>query len=150
MRLVGIAARTRNSEELDGRGKIPALWQRFFQENIAARIPGQKRPGEIVAAYTEFESDENGPYTIVIGAEVEISSPVPEGMTCVEIPPSRYRVVSTERGKLSEIGIETWMKIWNEPQLKSGRTYKADLEIYGADAADAENARFDIFLGVRV
>lgn len=148
LRLVGIAARTRNKDELDGLGKIPALWQRFFQENIAAQIPGQKRPGEILAGYAEFESDETGAYTIVIGADVDSSAAVPEGMTCLEIPASRYRVVSTERGKLSEVGIDAWMKIWKDPALKASRTYRADLEIYGADAADPENARFDIWLGV--
>lgn len=148
-RLAGIAVRTKNSDELAGRGKIAELWQRFFAEQVASQIPGQKRPGEIMAAYTEFESDEHGFYTILIGADIESTASVPDTLTCVDIPPSLYGIVSTERGRLSEVGLAAWMKIWKEPALKMGRTFRADLEIYGADAADPENARFDILLGVR-
>lgn len=149
IRLVGISTRTSNEDEMGGKGRIGALWERFFQEDVLGRIPGKKTPGQILAAYTDFESDENGPYTLVIGADVGEAGPVPEGMVIKAIPASDYRLISTARGSLKTIAVEAWMRIWNDADLRQGRTYRADLEVYGEDARDPGDARFDILLGVR-
>jgi predicted transcriptional regulator YdeE len=146
--LVGIFVRTTNSEEMEGKGRIAGLWDRFFREDVLTRIPGKKHPGQILAAYTDFESDENGPYSLILGAEVVEDGPVPAGMVLKTIPASDYRLVSTARGSLKAIGIEAWMKIWHDESLRKGRTYRADLEVYGEEARDPEHARFDILLGI--
>lgn len=147
--LVGISVRTTNKEEMEGKGRIAALWQRFFAEDVLARIPGQRAPGQIIAAYTDFESDENGPYTLIIGADARETDPVPAGMVAKAIPASGYRLISTERGSLKTVGVQAWMKIWADESLRKGRTYQADLEVYGEDARDPSDARFDILLGIR-
>jgi predicted transcriptional regulator YdeE len=148
IRLVGISVRTTNKEEMDGSGRIAGLWKRFFEEDVLSRIPGKTHPGQIIAAYTDFESDENGPYTLLIGADSSDAGPVPAGMVLKDIPASDYRLVSTARGRLQTIAVEAWTKIWQDEGLRKGRTYKADLEVHGKDARDPENARFDILLGV--
>lgn len=147
--LAGIAARTRNSDEMSGAGKIPALWQRFYSEGILNKIPDQKSPGEILAAYTDFETDETGEYTIIVGASVNSAPPVSSGLVLKEIPGGKYRKITTERGPIETIVMKAWEKIWADSDLKKNRNYFADLEIYGADATDPEDARIEILLGVR-
>jgi predicted transcriptional regulator YdeE len=147
--LVGIAARTTNAAEMQGLGKIPALWGKFYAERYPQRIPGIQTPGEIIAAYTDFTSDENGEYTIIIGAAVEPGTVPPEGMMAQFIAGGEYLNISTGRGKLAEIGVAAWQAIWQNQPLKARRAYNADLEIYGADTANPEDARFDIYLSLK-
>ena len=62
MMIAGIDVYTSNKEEFSGNGKIPALWARFYSENILDKIPNKKNDFTIIAAYTDIETDENGPY----------------------------------------------------------------------------------------
>lgn len=146
--MIGIDTRTTNADEMKGMGKIPQLWQRFYSEGVIQRIPDVVRPGEIIAAYTDFESDDTGPYTLIIGAAVKTGTLPPAGMIVKEVAAARYLRISTERGKLAEIGVAAWIKIWQNQPLRSERAFLCDLEIYGAEATNPEDARFDIYLGL--
>lgn len=147
--LIGISSRTTNAAEMSGVGEIPKLWQRFYRDEIPAKIPGIVTPGEIIAAYTDFASDDTGPYTIIIGAAVEPGTQPPAGMVKHEVDGGHYLHVSTGRGKLAEIGVATWVKIWQNQPLRSERAFACDLEVYGAAAANPEDAEFDIYLGLK-
>lgn len=149
MVLVGITARTSNAKEMSGKGKIAALWQRFWEEGILSQIPNPLVPSEIVVAYTEFETDENGEYTILIGTKVSSLDSLPPHLTTVNVLESDYLQVPTEWGPISEIGMNTWKKIWSEETYRKNRSYKTDLEIYGANAKDPNHSQFDIYLGIR-
>jgi predicted transcriptional regulator YdeE len=147
--LVGISTRTTNAAEMTGAGETPKLWQRFYSEGVIQQIPGALRPGEIIAAYTDFESDDTGPYTLIIGAAVRPGTKAPAGMALKEVRAARYLRVGTERGRLAEIGVAAWVKIWQDQPLRNERAFECDLEIYGAAAANPEDAQFDIYLGLK-
>ncbi|MCW7492339.1 effector binding domain-containing protein [Leptospira sp. 2 VSF19] len=149
MVLVGIIARTSNAKEMAGKGKIAALWQKFWEEGILSQIPNALVPSEIVVAYTEFETDENGEYTILIGTKVGTAQSLPPHLTAISVSASDYLQVPTEWGPISEIGIATWKKIWSEEKYRKNRSYKTDLEIYGANAKNPNHSQFDIYLGIR-
>ncbi|TGM56848.1 GyrI-like domain-containing protein [Leptospira vanthielii] len=148
MTLVGIKARTSNREEMSGNGKIASLWQRFWEEGILSQIQSRSNLSEFIVTYTDFESDENGEYTILIGACVDAVDVLPHHLTSVTIPASDYIQVPTPWGPIAEIGIETWKAIWSEEKFKKNRSYKADLEVYGANAKDPNHSQFDIYLGI--
>ncbi|TGL37547.1 GyrI-like domain-containing protein [Leptospira perdikensis] len=147
--LVGIKARTSNREEVSGNGKIAALWERFWGEGILSQIPNQTNPTELIVTYTEFESDENGEYTILIGAAVESVGELKEHLTSIKIPASDYIQVPTTWGPIAEIGLTTWKSIWSDEKLRKNRSYIADLEIYGVNAKDPNHSQFDIYLGIK-
>jgi predicted transcriptional regulator YdeE len=147
--LVGIQARTSNAAEISGHGKIADLWKRFWEEGILSQIPNRTHPNEFMVAYTEFESDENGPYTILIGAAVQSVGDIKSHLTSIQIPASNYIHVPTNWGPIAEIGLETWKRIWSEEKWKMNRSYIADLEIYGENAKDPNRSQFDIYLGVK-
>lgn len=149
MHLVGITARTSNTKEMTGNGKIAALWQRFWEEGILSQISDPSVPSEIVVAYTEFETDENGEYTILIGTKVGSVKSLPSHLTTISVSESDYLHVSTEWGPISEIGINTWKKIWSDETYRKNRSYKTDLEIYGSNAKDPNHSQFDIYLGIK-
>lgn len=149
MTLVGITARTSNVMEMAGNGKIAALWQKFWEEGILSQIPDPLHPSEIVVAYTEFETDENSEYTILIGTMVGSFDSLPPHLRSIHVAGSDYIKVQTEWGPISEIGIKTWKTIWSEEKYRKNRSYKTDLEIYGANATDPNHSQFDIYLGIK-
>lgn len=149
MKLIGIKGLTSNEKEMQGQGIIPGFWNRFYSEQIIDKIPNKSGDGSVIAVYCEFETDDSGPYSFFIGAEVESFIDIPEGMESLLIPGSKYLEISTQRGKLQEIGIQAWQTIWQNQPLREKRSFVGDLEVYTTDAQDPENARFNIYLGMK-
>jgi hypothetical protein len=81
--------RTTNQAEMTGHGKIPKLWERFMAEGILEKIPG-KTDGHIVNVYSNYESDENGEYSYLIGSRVRPTDKIPAGMVAREVPAKGY------------------------------------------------------------
>ncbi len=83
--VVGIATRTNNAKEAGPQGAIPKLWQRFMQEHVLEHIPNKTNP-DLYAVYTDYTSDSNGDYKLVIGAKVGSVSDslIPGGMVRTE------------------------------------------------------------------
>jgi len=117
-RVIGRAARTNNAREMTSDGVIPKLW---------AAGPGT------VALYTDYESDEHGEYTFVLGGKARQGSAAPDGMVLKTVPAGRYAVFTSERGPVQKVVVETWQRIWSE--LPS-RSFVADFEVYDQRAAD--------------
>ena len=106
--------------------------------------------GEIIALYTDYESDEYGEYTLVLGAKVTSSANIPEGMVVKEVPAARYAIFTSARGDVKQVVINTWKRIWNEPRTAEyTRAYRADFELYGAAAANPDDCQLDIYIGVK-
>jgi len=145
---MGIEARTSFQREKNPGGIIPGHWARFLSEALPA-IPN-RCDRDIVALYTDYESDEYGEYTLVLGARVSSAADVPAGMVVKKVPAQRYVVFLSERGPVQRIVIDAWKRIWNEPRTADyTRAYRGDFEVYGAAAADPENAQIEIFIGVK-
>ena len=95
--VVGISSRTSNGKEMSGKGVIPQQWDRFIKEGMLGQIPN-KVDSNILAVYTDYESDANGEYTFLIGARVSSADDVPLGMVARKVPAGRYAVfISGER-----------------------------------------------------
>ncbi|MGC2420662.1 MAG: GyrI-like domain-containing protein [Candidatus Acidiferrales bacterium] len=148
--VVGIAARTTNAKEMAGKGVIAQQWDRFMKEGLLSKIP-HKLDSEVLAVYTDYESDANGAYTFLIGARVSPADDVPAGMVAKKVPAGRYAVFTSERGFVGKVVPETWSRIWAKPKSAPGgdRAYRADFEVYGQRAADPQNAQVDIYVGIR-
>jgi predicted transcriptional regulator YdeE len=131
--VAGVAARTSNAMEMTSGGVIPKLW-------------GKVAPGaDIIALYTDYESDEHGEYTFVLG-----SGTGSDGLAVKTVPAGKYAVFTSERGPVQKVVIETWQRIWSElPSASKLRSYVADFEVYGQSASDPANAVVDIYVGVK-
>jgi len=141
----GIAARTNNAHEMTADGIIGRQWQRFMQDGVLAKIPG-KADGKILAVYTDYASDKDGDYTILLGAKVASGSQLPDGMESRRIRAGRYAVFTSERGPVAKVVPETWKRIWAAPV---DRAYRVDFEVYDERAADPQNAEVTIYVGLK-
>lgn len=143
-KVVGIKVRTSNE---DGKAAqdIPALWERFFAENILDKIPN-KVNNEILSIYTNYESDHTKPYDTVLGCKVSSFENLPEGLEMATFDVGTYATFQA-KGNLDEgVVYNEWAKIWNT-DLK--RKYTADFEVYGENAADRTNATVNIFVALQ-
>ncbi|MES2121913.1 MAG: GyrI-like domain-containing protein, partial [Chlamydiota bacterium] len=105
---------------------IPKLWERFFQECIAEKIPN-KASHEVFALYCDYAGDHTQPYSLVIGCLVSSTAEIPQGMVAKTIPGGSYATFRAV-GEHPQTLIETWGKIWN---TELSRTYTGDYELYG-------------------
>ncbi|WP_199724277.1 GyrI-like domain-containing protein [Taibaiella sp. KBW10] len=141
--IIGISIKTSN-ENQQAAQDIPALWQRFMSEGLAAKIPN-KISEDLYCIYTDYEKDYTRPYTTVLGCKVSSLDQIPEGMTGYLIPEATYQLF-TAKGKLADqIVFHKWSEIWNSGME---RKYTADFEVYGAAAQNPEAAVVDIYLSI--
>lgn len=141
--LIGLAVRTTNQNN-QAMKDIGELWGRFLSEDIPSQIPN-KVSEDKYCVYTDYESDANGPYTTLLGYKVSSLDNIPKGLTGKEIPTAKYQVFSA-KGKLPDIVIQTWQKIWSS---EINRAYTADFELYKADSVGPEIAEVETYVSVK-
>ncbi|HEY5174078.1 MAG TPA: GyrI-like domain-containing protein [Terriglobales bacterium] len=148
--VVGITTRTNNANEGGPDGTIPKLWQRVMQERVLDRVSDKTDPN-LYAVYSDYASDANGDYTLVLGAKVRPETKPTAGMISKSVPAGRYAVFTSERGPVAKVVVETWMRIWTYYELPANgqRAYRADFELYDERAADPNSAQVDIYIGVK-
>jgi predicted transcriptional regulator YdeE len=147
--VIGLAVRTNNQQEATGQGEIPRLWQRFMQEGTADKIPN-RADQNLLAVYTDYESDQTGEYTYLIGARVTSTADVPAGLTLKEIPAGPYAILQSESGPLQQVVPKIWTKIWSmsAKDLGGERAFKADYEVY-PPSFDPRNAQVPLHIGLK-
>ena len=150
--VMGIAARTNNAKESVENGAIPELWQHVMQEHVLDRLPNKTDP-DLYAVYTDYASDANGDYTLVLSAKVSNASDslIPSGMVRKKVPAGEYAVFTSERGPVAKVVVETWKRIWAYYQSSANaeRAYRADFELYDERASDPNNAQVDIYIALK-
>ena len=141
----GLEIRTSHAAEMNAASaKIPALWGRFQQEKIQAKIPNALAGARVVGVYSKYESDHNGPYSLLAGVETTTLDATPAGMTGVALPAGNY-LVFTAQGSMPQALIQTWGAIWGyfSEGKKYQRAYTYDFELYRAPD------RVDIHIAVK-
>jgi predicted transcriptional regulator YdeE len=148
--VAGYSVRTNNAKEASGQGQIGPLWQRWFAENLGAKIPNRVDK-DVLAVYSEYASDEKDDYTYMLGARVSSIDQLPEGLTSRKIAAGPYAVFTTDSGPAMQVVPSEWQKIWATPASKMGgrRAFRTDFEVYDQRAADPQHAQVDIHIGVQ-
>jgi predicted transcriptional regulator YdeE len=127
----GLSIRTTNADEAQpARAKIPALWQRFFEEGHSAAVPGA-----VYGVYTEYATDASGPYTLVVGGASDGRSAPEEPLVRVQIPAGRY-LAFTSKGHVPAAVVAGWQAVWEyfaRPDAPK-RAYTTDFELYDPSA----------------
>lgn len=141
--LVGISIRT-NNENAQAQGDIAKLWEAFLAKNIVDLIPN-KESNDIYCVYTNYESDHMGDYTTFLGCKVlQIDEKLSDELETLEIPTDNYLKFISE-GQLPNCVLQTWQHIWT---TDFPRTYKADFDVYGAEAQNPANAKVTTYLSI--
>src|SRR5262245_51156540 len=145
-KIIGIEVRTSNPDEMSGKGKIGELWQKFYSEDVLPRIPG-KRGDAVLAAYTDYESDVNGAYSLIVGCDVDSLANIPAGLVGREIPAANYAVFTSARGAIPGIIVDAWKRIWD--YKGAARAYQTDFEVYGRESTEPDSAQVGVYVSVR-
>ncbi|GAB5565223.1 MAG: hypothetical protein Wins2KO_22860 [Winogradskyella sp.] len=141
--VVGISTRTINK---DGQSikDIEKLWTTFWASDLKKMLPN-RLTDDIYAVYTDYESDQNGYYTLVIGYPVESMGNLPDGVVEITINKSSYQKF-TSKGKMPNAVFNTWLEIWNDKELN--RAYKSDFTVHGKKYFDGNNAEVETFISI--
>lgn len=150
MTLVGVSLRTTNAEEKGPNGRLPRLWETYFQSEIAAKIDANN-PHLIYALYTDYESDATGSYTVLIGHETKGDAVLAEkGFEQAFIPESKYMVFTTKKGPVYDVVLQAWEYIWQYFQESpEKRTFTGDFELYDNRNFDPANAEVQIYVAIQ-
>ena len=105
--------------EMSGKGIIAKQWQRVMSEKLIERIPN-RADSNIIAVYTDYESDANGEYTFLIGAKVTSADSVPEGMIAKQVPAARYAIFTSKKGPVWEVVPKIWQRTWSTLSSEMG------------------------------
>jgi predicted transcriptional regulator YdeE len=127
--VLGFAIRTTNARETSGEeGQIGPLWGRFLQ-GAGDSIPNVLEPHAIYSVYTNYESDENGPYDLILGKIVDPSQQAPDGMRAVQIPDAKYRLFPARESSPEAIQ-SAWQSVYQyfAKHPKDQRAYTWDFE----------------------
>lgn len=150
MSIHGVGVRTTNEAEAGTQGKIPLLWDRYFQSGLQSQISGDDQA--IYALYTEYESDASGAYTLIIGNQAdEVAAAETSGeLQQAFVPASRYLVFRTRRGPLMEIVPQVWHdEIWSYfQQAAEKRTFTGDYERYDMRQFDPAHTVVDVYIAI--
>jgi predicted transcriptional regulator YdeE len=132
MYIVGWEVRTSNRDEGDpAKAKIPGVWERAREEEIIGQISNAKDPDVLIGAYTRYLSDDKGPYSLIVGAEVADLDDVPKGMTGITVLAQEY-VVFTASGEVPQAVMDGWAAVWKyfSETTALTRAFTTDFEKY--------------------
>lgn len=152
IKLVGIKMRTNNKIEMNPEtNKIGKIIQKYHSNNFSSKIKNRTKPGTTYCIYTEYESDYNSDYTYFVGEEVSSFEEVDSEFSTLVIPAQKYAKFANGPGKMPEICIDCWKKIWSMTEEKLGgtRTYRTDFEIYDERLNNPEGAVMDICISIK-
>lgn len=144
-KLIGISVRTtnQNNQVQEDLGK---LWGQFSSENINEEIPN-KISNEILAIYTDYQSNDTEDYTTIIGVPVSTLTEIPNGMIGQEFQPENFKKFIA-KGEMPKAVDDTWINIW-EQDKNLNRKYTYDFELYGANCNKGTDSEVEIFVAVK-
>ena len=126
---------------------VPATWQRFMQEGWLQKLPQKADDSAIYAVYTDYVSDETGPYTMVLGVSVDRETQVPEGLRRVCIPAGEVASFRVE-GDPAEVVWKAWAHVNGPWKERTRRRYVADFERYPLASLTPSSAVVDVTVGL--
>jgi predicted transcriptional regulator YdeE len=126
---------------------IPGLWARLWGEGWLARLPAPE-DGALYAVYTDYHSDDRGPYTMVLGVKVRRDVAVPGDLRRVVIPAGEHAVLRVE-GDPRVVVLEAWGEINGGAFDGRGRRrFSADFERYELATLRPDHAKIEIAVGL--
>jgi predicted transcriptional regulator YdeE len=136
LRVAGFEVRTSNPDEMGGAGRIAALWARWNdRRGEAPWVPA------IVGVYSDYASDQDGPYTLLVGTVVPKGGDIPSGWSVRDIPAAdglRFE----SRGPMPAAVFGAWQRIWThfDGDGPLVRAFSADVEFHRANGVDVHVA----------
>ena len=146
-KVIGIETRTNNKLESDpSTSRIAKLWNKYFTEKVETKIPNKNNETKFMGVYTDYESDVNGEYSLIVCKEVKNLDTIPESFTGRNIEKAKY-LKFTHNGEMPGIVFEAWKYIWEyfSESDKYERAYSSDFELYDI----TNQTKVEIFISIK-
>lgn len=132
--VAGHAIRTTNAAEGSGEGLIPGLWTRATSDGALLDSPGRV-DDRLYAVLFDYQSDQDGAYTQIVGVGVNDPALLPSGVAVVA-PGSEERVEFQVRGQMPAALIESWGEVWRRTARGTlVRAFSVDVEVHQPDGS---------------
>lgn len=132
-KITGLSIRTNNRNSQD----ILKLWNDFYTLGHFQKLWLEWK--EIYGVYSNYSSDENWDFDLLIGWESDIQ----DGYSTITLEDTLYKEYTTS-GEMPQKVVDTWWKIWSDT---IPRAYKTDYELY-TPGENPENPHTTIFIGI--
>jgi predicted transcriptional regulator YdeE len=140
-KIIGISIRTTNQNN-QAQQDLGQLWQHFFSKQISQSIPNTLS-SDVIAIYTDYQSDYTEDYTTIIGMMVSSLDVIPEGCIGREFKSENF-MKKLAKGTMPDAVVGTWMDIWkNDATLN--RKYNYDFEVYGSNCNNGDQSEVEIY-----
>jgi predicted transcriptional regulator YdeE len=134
--VAGIKARTTHRiEAVAETAKITALWRRFSADKTGDQIPNRSGDAAILVVYTDYEREDAGPFSVVLGHQVTTLEHLPPGISGIWLLPGRY-LCFEGAGRPFEFPSDAWQEIrqFFAHSHEYERAFDSDYELHGAEA----------------
>lgn len=146
--IAGISTRTSNATESASGALIPAMWQRFSNENLLTQIPNRV-DDRVYALYTDYTDGKDGMYTYILGAKVSSTKNLPAEFVARKVASGQYAMFTEQGGPPPQMVVNLWRHIWSlEKPGGLQRAYKTDYEVHYGSAEDAAKSKVDVYVGL--
>lgn len=125
----GISVRTLNSDEAQpSKAKLPGLWDQFYGQSLAEKIPNKLAKSAVYGVYSAYESDASGQFTVTAGVSVSKASPE---FDSIAVNGGQYLVFEA-KGPMPQVVVDTWAKVWSffEASNDFERSFTTDFEMH--------------------
>ena len=149
--LCGLLKRTSLNEELNAlTAKIPLTISSYWSSLLANKAPNLVDPQTSYSLYTNYETNEYGPYDYFFGQAVDNIDAVPAVFSSLVLAPQKMVKFTTIPGAMPHLVIKAWQNIWqmSTTELGGKRTYLADYEVYDHRAVNLANAIIDLYVSI--
>lgn len=111
--------------------RLKPMWTRFLEGNVMASIPNQVDGSTVYGVYSDYQSDQNGPYTATAGLRVSTDVGNVPDLHTVVVNGGDYLVFEAE-GPIPDVVGKVWREIWAyfENGADYRRRYSTDFERY--------------------
>lgn len=138
--VAGLTIRTKNSDP-NMTKDIGGLWEKFFSQGTFASIPN-KTSLHTIGLYTNYESNENGAYDMMVCCEVDSVQNLPDGLDVKTISAGKYAKFAVQGGTQA-VGA-FWAELW---QMQLDRKFDCDFEEY-SDSSDSKDMNTEVYLSL--
>lgn len=130
--VAGHAIRTTNAAEATDQGLIPGVWQRTAAD--AGLLGLDARRGDaLYAVLFDYESDQDGAYTQIVGIGIDDAADVPAGVAVVRLG-DEPRTAFEAAGQMPHALIAAWGTVWEQSAAGAlSRAFTVDVEVHHAD-----------------
>jgi predicted transcriptional regulator YdeE len=133
--VMGISIRTKTRNEIGSdEPQIPSLWERFFKDILPLTPAATDPTTPLYGVYDQYESDQNGAYSVTAGTQAPSAEDVPESFSVSSIPAGEY-LVFEGTGVMPDVVVSAWQAVWNyfETTETFKRRFDTDFEKYTSD-----------------